>query len=67
MSLCAKDFKVSDCTCPACRRPAKVYERKGHSTLRCTWPDCPTNRNMVVPSIETFYRVIEESEKGGAK
>lgn len=62
MSLTAADFVISDCVCPACRRPAKVYERNGEYTLRCTWDDCPLNRNMAVPSIETFYKTIEKYE-----
>lgn len=61
--LTSKDFEVVGITCPVCQRPAKVYFRKGNNYLRCTWEDCRLNRNMVVPSAETFYRKIEKFEK----
>ena len=68
--LTAKDFDVVGITCHVCQRPAKVYSRKGHNYLRCTWDDCRLNRNMLVPSMESFYGSIEKFEKeddGGAK
>lgn len=65
--LTANDFHIVGIICPVCQRPARVYSRKGHNYLRCTWDDCRLNKNMLVPSIESFYRIIEKSEKEDGK
>lgn len=62
--LTASDFEITEAKCPYCRRPARIYSRKGNNYLRCTWNDCWTNANMLVPSIESFYRIIEKFESG---
>ena len=53
--LTANDFHIVGIICPVCQRPARVYSRKGHNYLRCTWDDCRLNKNMLVPSIESLY------------
>lgn len=64
--LTSKDFEVVGIICPSCQRPARVYSRKGHNYLRCTFEDCPLNNNMVVPSMDSFYAHIEKFEKEDA-
>lgn len=61
--LTAKDFDIACIICPVCQRPAKVYSRNGHNYLRCTFEDCRLNKNMVVPDMESFYRLIEKFEE----
>ena len=65
--LTANDFHIVGIICPVCQRPARVYSRKGHNYLRCTFEDCRLNKNMVVPDMESFYRRIEKIEEGDAK
>lgn len=65
--LTAKDFNIVGIICPVCQRPARVYSRKGHNYLRCTFEDCRLNKNMAVPDMESFYSRIEMLEEGDAK
>lgn len=59
--LTLDDFKAIDVTCPVCGRPARIYEHKGESFLRCTWSDCASNPEGV-PSVAAFCRVVAEYE-----